>query len=291
MATGRAAAAIGSDTGGSVRIPASLNGLVGFKTSDGRIPTDGAVPLSTTLDTVGPIARTVDDAWIVYQALAADRPSRLEPARGPLSLAVPSAVLHDEVEPTVATAFEAWLERIEAAGHELHRLELPELREIVELYRSYGSFANHEAYALHRELFERHGASIDPRVAARILPFAERPASDYLALVFGRRELAPRIWSHLAPFHGVLAPTVPLLAPSTAALTGDDEAYRRANGRCLRNTMLFNFLGGPALSVPIARVAAPGGDGGARASVGGMVATAPGRDEAAARIARMLAAA
>jgi aspartyl-tRNA(Asn)/glutamyl-tRNA(Gln) amidotransferase subunit A len=158
---------------------------------------------------------------------------------------------------------------------------VPLLSAIFDLYRAYGSFASHEALTLYQDLIESEGDDMDPRVVARILEFRGRPSTDYLKLTYARRDLQRAFWEGHRSYAAILGPTVAILPPRIADLEGDDGAYFRANGLCLRNTMLFNFLGGPALSVPAGR--SPGG-----LPVGVMIATAPGQDGLAVSIGRLL---
>ncbi len=158
VARGLAVAAIGSDTGGSVRIPASFNGLVGLKTTDGAVPTEGCVPLSTTLDTLGPITKTVEDAWHVWRVLAGQTPTEFVP-RDPteLKFLAPTTVLQEDLDPEVRGAFEQACERLEALGATVERRELSVLEEIVSARVRYGSFAGLESLALYEDLIEREG--------------------------------------------------------------------------------------------------------------------------------------
>ena len=277
VAKGLACAAVGSDTGGSVRIPAAFNGIVGLKTTDGALPTDGCVPLSTTLDTLGPMTRTVEDAWCLWRALAARPYKKLEPAPDKLNLLVPTNVVFDEADAEVVTAFEVVLDDLETQGHSLERRKVPELDEIRDLYNRYGSFAGHESLALYEEMMRTRADDIDPRVSKRIL-HGERPASDYIRLGYARQELLRRFWETYNAYDAVLAPTVAILPPTVASLA-EDEAYFTANRLCLRNTMLFNFLSGPAASVPC-------GVTGAGLSVGLMVAVSPNQEALALSIAK-----
>ncbi len=271
VARGDAFAALGSDTGGSVRIPAAFNRLVGLKPTDGALPMEGTVPLSTTLDTIGPIARTLDDVWSVWRALRGRAPSptpRVDPDA--LRLLVPETVVQDDLDPEVALAFEAALSAAAAAGCDLDLRPVPELDALNGLYPRYGGFAAHEALVLHEELLAEAGDALDPRVARRILAVRERPARDYVALRYARERLGRAFWERAAGYDAVLTPTVACLAPAIRDLQEDDDAYARANALVLRNTTLFNLLGGPAVTVPIG---APDGP-----AVGGGVATAPGRE-------------
>ena len=281
VAAGLAAAALGSDTGGSVRIPASVNGIVGLKTTDGRIPTEGAVPLSTTLDTLGPLARDADDAWALYQAMAAEPHHDLPEPPQKLVVLAPTTVLQAELEPAVERVFRAALERLAALGMEVRQEALPMLAEIPELYRRYGSFASHEAFALYEAILKERGEAMDPRVVARILKVGGRPSADYIRLGYARAALRRRFWPELAGVDAVVAPTLAIVPPRIDALS-DDGAYVEANARMLRNTTVFNVLASPAASVPA-------GDTPDGLSVGLMVATRPGEEGLALGIARRLA--
>lgn len=282
VAKNLACAAIGSDTGGSVRIPASFNGIVGLKTTNGSIPNDGVVALSTTLDTLGPITRTVEDAWFVWRALAAKKvkPFELE-LRKSLRLLVPTNLVLDEADDEVKLAFNAALKVYAELGHEIVQKELPELSQIPDYYRRYGSFASHESLALYQDMLEARGSDIDPRVSKRILEFKHRPATDYLRLSFAQQALSRRFWENYCHFDAVLLPTVAILPRRIEALEGDDEAYFHTNALVLRNTMLFNFLAGPATTVPCATTK----EG---LAVGLMVATAPHSEKLSLAIAALI---
>ncbi|MGH7543228.1 MAG: amidase [Gemmatimonadota bacterium] len=277
VARGLACVAIGSDTGGSVRIPAAFNGIVGLKTTDGAIPMEGCVPLSTTLDTLGPLARTVADAWHAWRAMAELPPAPFpELPDAPLALLVPEG-LATGLEPEVGRAFEDVSRRLAAAGHMLVRRPVPVLDRVAELYARHGTFAGIEGLALHRELLQRGGGRIDPRVSTRILACASRTADDLARLVEARARIRREMDEVARPYDAVLAPTVPILPPRIADL-GSDRAYLEANASVLRNTQIFNFLGWPAASVPCGGTA----DG---LSVGLMVAAGPCGEERVLRIA------
>ena len=267
--------ALGTDTGGSVRIPAAFNGIVGLKTSNALIPKDGVTPLSSTLDTIGPLTRTLEDAWHLLNAMTGRAHSSFTP-RVPekLRLLVPSNVVFDDADAQVKTAFETSCEKLGKQGHELERRDIPEFDEILNLYKTYGSFASHESLALYEELLSSRPDDFDPRVVHRILEFRGRPATDYLRLSYARDKLLKAFWQRYRAYDAFLCPTVAILPP-TFAETVQDEDYFRLNGLCLRNTMLFNFLGGPALSVPGENVMIDG----KMLSVGLMLATAPGTEK------------
>ena len=280
VASGLAAAALGSDTGGSVRIPAAVNGIVGLKTTDGRIPTEGAVPLSTTLDTIGPLARDADDAWALFQAMAAEPYRELSEPPERLVLLAPTTVLQDELDGAVAEVFRDALTRLDGLGMEVREADMPLLSEVAQLYRRYGSFASHEAFALYEGLLTRRGDAMDPRVVARILQVGGRPSADYIRLGYARADLRRRFWPELAGVDAILAPTLSILPPRIDAL-GEDADYFAANARMLRNTTVFNVLASPAVSVPA-------GDSPEGLSVGLMVVTRPGEEALALGIGRRL---
>ncbi|MGH7550391.1 MAG: amidase [Gemmatimonadota bacterium] len=279
VAAGLACAAIGSDTGGSVRIPAAFNGIVGLKTTDGAIPMEGCVPLSPTLDTLGPLARTVPDAWHLWRGLA-DLPPMPFPGAplGHLSLLAPTQLLRD-VDPEVERGFEVAWDRLQAAGHRIERRNVPLLDEISVLYERHGTFAGIEGFSLHRQLLERDEGGMDPRVSTRILRYRDRTPDDYARLVEGRERIRGDFEELAGGYDAIVAPTVAILPPRIADLASD-EAYLDANARVLRNTQVFNFLGCPAASVPCRRTAG-------RLSIGFMVATRPDEEELALRIAAL----
>lgn len=274
VAAGLAAVAVGSDTGGSVRIPAAVNGLVGLKVTDGRVPTDGCLALSTTLDTIGPMARTADDAWALYQALVAEPPRPLAPVRETLTFLAATTLMTDDLDAATAEGYEAGLARLEELGHTVRRAELPLLLEAPGAYDTYGSYASHEVWALYQEEFEARGPEFDQRVLQRVLRFKGRPSSDYIRLGFARAAFQRRFWAELTGVDAVVAPTIPHVAVRTADVLTDDEAYHRENNRILRNTAPFNFLGSPAVSVPCATTASG-------LSIGLMVVTRPREEELA----------
>jgi aspartyl-tRNA(Asn)/glutamyl-tRNA(Gln) amidotransferase subunit A len=249
VAENLACAAIGSDTGGSVRIPASFNGLVGLKTTNGDISTEGCAALSTTLDTLGPIAKNIDDTWLLYLAMKGKPFEKLEPPKHKLTFLIPTTVVLNEMDDEVTTAFEATYQRLEQQGHQLNRQAVPEFQKIVDLYSKYGSFASHESLAMYEEMLELFGDEIDPRVGKRILMLKGRPSSDYLKLVYAQHRLIKDFWQTYKNVDAILCPTVPILPPTIESLSSD-LAYFKANNLVLRNTSLFNFLAGPSLSVP-----------------------------------------
>lgn len=281
VASQLAAVAVASDTGGSVRIPAAVNGIVGLKVTDGRIPTDGCAALSTTLDTIGPLARTAEDAWALYLAMTAEphRPLAQAPAR--LTLLAPTTLLTDDLDDATLTGFEQGLARLEALGHHVRREPLPILMEAPAAYSRFGSFASHEVWALYQDLFESRRHDFDPHVADRVYLYANRPSSDYIRLNYARADFQRRFWPSLSGVDAVVGPTIPHVPVRIAEVLTDDEAYHRENNRILRNTAPFNVLGSPAVSVPVATTV----DG---LSIALMIVTRPLEEELALGVARAL---
>jgi aspartyl-tRNA(Asn)/glutamyl-tRNA(Gln) amidotransferase subunit A len=246
---GMAAAALGTDTGGSCRIPAALCGLVGFKPTAKRVPLDGSVPLSTSLDSIGPIAASVAGCAVLDAVLAGQgvRPPREFPLAG-LRVAVPQTLVFDGIDDDVARAFAAARTALSEAGVSITDIPLRELSELGRI-NAKGGFGAAEAYAFHRPLIENKAALYDPRVLSRILRGREQDAADYIDLLRARADFIRRVGAIVAPFDALLLPTVPIVAPRIADL--DDEiAYRDTNLLLLRNPTIANFLDACAISLP-----------------------------------------
>ena len=252
VATGAAWAALGSDTGGSIRIPAALQGLVGFKNTARLTPTEGAVPLSTTLDTTCAITRSVRDAVLLHELLA-DRRVQLEgrPLRG-YRLGVPTTLLLDGLDTPVSAAFERSLAALRAAGAQIDEVDLASIADAAALNAA-GGFPAAESWAWHRRLLAERGALYDPRVALRIRRGEHMSAADYIDLQRERRAWIARMHEAMRGFDAMLSPTVPIIAPALEPLIANDEAFFAVNGQLLRNPSLVNFLDGCALSLPCHR--------------------------------------
>jgi aspartyl-tRNA(Asn)/glutamyl-tRNA(Gln) amidotransferase subunit A len=280
VALGQAVAALGSDTGGSIRIPAALCGLVGFKNTQRRTPLEGAFPLSFTLDTVCAMARRVSDCLIVDGVLAG-APLQVPPRTlAGLRLALPQTLLLDALEPAVATAFERALQRLSAAGAAIVALPLPELAEVAQI-NAPGGLSAIEAWATHHAAMRTQRGAFDHRVAQRIALGEGVSAADYIRLQQRRRAWITRTTAALQGFDAVVCPTVPITAPPIAELLASgprsDDAFFKANGLLLRNTFAFNFLDGCAFTLPCQ---APG-----ELPVGLMLAAPGGHDAALAGVA------
>jgi aspartyl-tRNA(Asn)/glutamyl-tRNA(Gln) amidotransferase subunit A len=249
---GMAHGALGTDTGGSCRIPAAYNGIVGYKPTQQRVPLDGGVPLSFSLDSFGPLARTVEccatlDAVLADEPIVALRP---RPIKG-MRLAVPTTVVLDELDPAVAKAFERALENLSRAGALIEHIEVPEFLD-VGIMNTKGGFAAAESYAWHRYLLTSKGDIYDPRVSVRILRGEGISAADYIDLLNARRSLIARADVRLAPFDALVMPTTANTPPRIADLA-DDKAFTVANLRSLRNCSLINTIDGCAISLPAHR--------------------------------------
>jgi aspartyl-tRNA(Asn)/glutamyl-tRNA(Gln) amidotransferase subunit A len=247
-----AVAAVGTDTGGSCRIPAAFCGIVGFKPTASRVPTQGAFPLSATLDSVGPLAATVGCCAAMDSVLAGDPVPDLAPfPLDALSLAVPQTMVLDDVEPAVAQAFDHALRQLRNAGARI--IEIP-LRELAELraINAKGGIVTAESYAIHRRHIARAGEMYDPRVRTRILRGQEQDAADYIDLLQARADLIRRVRPIALPYDALVMPTTPLIPPRIADLEAE-EAYRRTNMLVLRNPSIANFLDVCSISIPCHR--------------------------------------
>jgi aspartyl-tRNA(Asn)/glutamyl-tRNA(Gln) amidotransferase subunit A len=252
VARGLVPAAIGTDTGGSVRIPAAFNGVIGYKASSGRYPMDGVFPLSQTLDTLGVFAHNVADAIVVDAAMCGLlAPTVRGAAISGLRILAPSNVVLDDCEPAVIENFEAALSRLARAGAVVERGPMPVFDEILALSARHGTIVAAEAYALHKARVEGPEAErLDHRIVRRIRLAAAMPMVDYIAILQARSRLIEQTRQLLSGRCLVAMPTVPHTAPSIAALEADDEFFFRTNAKTLRNTMLGNFLGWCGVSFP-----------------------------------------
>jgi amidase/aspartyl-tRNA(Asn)/glutamyl-tRNA(Gln) amidotransferase subunit A len=249
VATGAAWAALGSDTGGSIRIPAALQGLVGFKNTARSTPSAGCVPLSPTLDTVCAITRSVRDAVLLHELLA-QRHVRL-PGRplAALRFGVPRGLFVDRLDTAVAAAFERTLQTLSRAGAQVEEIALPAMDHIGTLQTG-GGFPAAESWAWHRRRLAERSADYDPRVALRIRRGEAIGAADYIDLLNARAAWITHMEASLRGFDAMLSPTVPMVAPPLQPLIDSDDAFFAANALLLRNPSVVNLLDGCALSLP-----------------------------------------
>ena len=245
---GMAHGALGTDTGGSCRIPAAFNGIVGFKPTQRRVPLDGAVPLSPTLDSIGPLARTVACCAVLDAVLAneAITPLPPRPIKG-MRLAVPTTVALDELEDEVAHVFERALKKLADQGASIERIAVPEFLDVAPMSVK-GGFPAAESYAWHRYLIASKGNIYDARVASRILRGESQSAADYIDLINARKSLIARATVRLAPYDALILPTTANTPPRIADMA-DDKAFTKANLLALRNSTLINMIDGCAISL------------------------------------------
>jgi aspartyl-tRNA(Asn)/glutamyl-tRNA(Gln) amidotransferase subunit A len=250
VSDGMAAFALGTDTGGSVRIPAALCGIAGFKPTAARVPREGAFPLSRTLDSVGPLAPSVACCATIFQVLAGETPRPLEPAQlNGLRLVVPKNHMLDDLDIEVSEAFQSAVQRLSRRGAKIVEITVSEFDEAAKASAG-GGITPPEAYAVHRRWIERQ-QDIDPRVLERILRGGSVSAPDYIDLLATRSNLMKRFARANYDVDALIMPTVPRIAPRIEGLERSPESFRLANGNMLRNTNLINFLDGCAVSLPI----------------------------------------
>lgn len=254
-AEGTARMGLGSDTGGSIRIPAALNGCVGFKPTYGRIPLDGAFPLSYALDTIGPLAKTVADCAATDAVLAGEQPWTLTPAPlAGLRLAIPRGRLFGQMEPEVEQAFEASAARLTRAGARISDISIEDLLQELADAMAKAPFVAMEAAAVHAEWMEERARDFDPRVLARVRVGAKAAAPDYIRLVNKRAELVARMRGRLADIDALILPTTPIRAPKISELIASDDQFWTANGLMLRNTTVGNIFTFTGISLPCPQV-------------------------------------
>jgi aspartyl-tRNA(Asn)/glutamyl-tRNA(Gln) amidotransferase subunit A len=249
VADGMCVLALGSDTRGSIRIPAALCGVVGFKPTTRRVPRDGVLPLSYTLDSVGPLANSVAECAIADAILAAERNTNLLdlPVRG-LRLLLPRSNLLDDLDAHVAEAFAAALDTLRRAGAHIVDTPMPAFDRQDEYFRG-GGLAGAEAFAIHAP-WRHRSSEYDPRVGKRIALGGALSAAEYVELGRLRDACIEAVTAAAAPFDALLLPSVACIAPAIAEATASDEAYFRCNARILRNAGIVNFFDGCAVTLP-----------------------------------------
>lgn len=274
VAAGLVPVAMGTDTGGSVRIPAALNGIVGYKATRGRYAMEGVYPLATSLDSLGPLCRSVQDAiWVDAAVRGLTAPTVACQSLKGIEIVMPRNVVFDGLGPGVAEAFGGGVERLRSAGALVNPIEIPAFDEILVLMAKYGALVTAEAFALHRERLEGpEAARMDHRVVMRTRLGEKTSMPDYIAILAARARLIADteklIGNRLIAF-----PSVAHVAPPIAALERDDELFVATNGKTLRNTALGNFLDWCGVSIPC-------GKGEADMPVGFLLSAPAKRDEA-----------
>ncbi|SVB59717.1 uncharacterized protein METZ01_LOCUS212571, partial [marine metagenome] len=280
VATGMAAAAIGSDTGGSVRVPAAWNGLVGFKTSINALSTRGVLPLSPSFDTVGPLTRCVADAAALFAIMGARPAVDLVGTRASrLNLLVAESVVWDHVEAPVEKATRAAIAQLQEAGAKVNYSPIPEFEEITAAVKYHGGVVLAEAYACWKSLIDTQSESIDPNVLSRFHQGRDMSACDVEAVRTAIREITPKLYRRLAGYDALVAPTISIMPPPLADVERDIDSYRVANGRALRNTQLGNLLACCALTLPVGSPQTP---------VGLMIMAPAGEDDRLLRVGKAI---
>ena len=254
VAEGMTPLALGTDTGGSCRVPAAYNGTVGFKPTHGALPSEGIWPLAPGFDVAGPFARTVTDAALAFDLMAGRTP-RPPVERPPSSmvLGIPQDLVLEDLDPPVATAFEKALSALSRAGAqlvEIHNITMPRIRE-------QGIIAASEAWSVHADMLRRHGDAYDPRVRWRLSMGKDISPERVAAMQRMREEMTGAFAASCGICDAWIMPTVPNLPPPIAALEEDDETYARLNFMALRNTFTANFLDACAISLPATATGEP----------------------------------
>ena len=249
VALAMAAGALGTDTGGSIRIPSAFCGLTGFKPTAATVSLAGTVPLSRSLDSAGPIANSVDCCAILQAALSGQEMSTEAPRLAGLRFGYTSDFVGAGVDAQVQQAFDAALAALRAAGALVEQFDFPELLQLPAINGGGGLVAA-EAWHWHRQLLEQRGAQYDQRVAARIRRGQQQGAAEYIDLLDARAHLRVIAQQRLAPYDAWLMPSVAIVAPEVAPLEADDATFFATNGLVLRNASVINFLDGCALSLP-----------------------------------------
>lgn len=281
VADGMSEIAIGSDTGGSTRIPAALCGIIGWKPTQRRVPTEGAFPLSYALDSIGPMAKSVADCALADAVMAGEQPWELQPAPlAGLRLGVPQGLLLENMDAHVAKAFEAALSRLGQAGALVSEQSLAPLLEDMAAVNAKAGFAAAEAFQIHRAWMDSRAADFDPRVRARIERGRNLSAADYIEMQQRRAALIRAMDVRLADLDALVLPTTPIPAPRIADLAASDEAFTSANIALLRNTSVWNFFDCCAISLPL-----PAGIRSGDLHVGLMLVARHGQDRRLLRIA------
>ena len=251
-----ALAAIGTDTGGSCRIPAAFCGVVGYKPTARRVPLQGVLPLSPSLDSVGPLANSVACCATIDAILAGEpAPELPDLSLSGLRLAIPTNYLLEGMDAPTERAIDRAVQRLDRAGARIDQRDFKTL-DLIQQSHQRGGFAVVEAYAWHRDMLAKDGARYDPRVAGRIAPGAGMAAADYIALVEARKTIKRVFAAEMAPYDALMLPTVPIAPPPIATFAAD-EAYWRLNSLILRNPSGINFLDGCAISLPCHEAGAP----------------------------------
>ncbi len=251
VAEGTSEISIGTDTGGSVRIPAAFNGIVGFKPTARRVPTKGAFPLSYTLDSIGPLARTVQQCADADAVMAGEEPSEVVPfPLNNLRIGVPRGIMLDDVDPAVGAAFDGQLKKLAQHGVRFVDVHVDDLVDAMRQAISVAPIASIEAAAIHQPWLEHYAAAYDQRVLRRIQAGSSIPAPIFVRTMRARNDLIAGMDRRLAPLDALMMPTVPIVAPLTKPLLDDDDVFTRVNLQVLRNPSFGNLFDLTGISLP-----------------------------------------
>ena len=276
VADGMCEIAIGSDTGGSTRIPAALCGVVGWKPSRQRVPTEGAFPLSFTLDSIGPLAKSVAECAAADAVMAGDKPQALQPASlAGLRLGIVQGMPFESIDDTVAKAWQGAIAALGKAGAKLSDETIALIPEMIAC-NAKGGFAPTEAFAIHRDRLKRRGGDVDQNIRARIERGGTVSAADYVDMAQERARLIRAMDARMAGLDALILPTTPIVAPRLDEVA-TPESFGQKNMLLLRNTSMMNFFDLCAISLPL-----PRGQG---LSAGLMVVARNGQDDHLFRIA------
>ncbi len=252
VAEGTSEISIGTDTGGSVRIPAAFNGVTGFKPTVGRVPTTGAFPLSYTLDSIGPLARTVQQCAYADAIMSGGEPQAIVPfPLENLRIGIPRGLMFENVDAVVGAAFEAQVKALEQKGARVVDVAIDDLIMAMRQATSPGPIAAIEAAAIHADWLDSRAADYDKRVLSRIVAGRSVTAAAFIRILRARNDLIAAMDARLAQFDALVLPTVPTVAPAIAPLETDDELFGRINLQTLRNPMLGNLFQLTGVSLPI----------------------------------------
>jgi len=275
VAAGLVPVSIGTDTGGSIRIPAAFNGVVGYKATRGRYSMDGVFPLARSLDSLGSLCHTVQDAaWVDAAMRGLPAGMTLQPlAIRDFSFVIPETIFFDDAQWEVVEAFELAVERLAKAGAKIRREAFPDFSAIFDLMAKNGALVTAEAFVLHRErILGTAAADMDPRVVKRTLLGETITLANYMQTLAERDRMIAAFEAHLEPGALLLSPTLPHVAPALQPLLDDEDLFFRMNGKTLRNTLIGNFLDWCGVSIPC-------GTGAGAMPVGLMISGPRGSDE------------
>ena len=252
VAAGLVPVAMGTDTGGSIRIPAAFNGVVGYKATRGRYAMEGVFPLAKSLDSLGPLCHTVQDAvWVDAAMRGKPAPGIARGSVGGLPLVVPETIFFDGIETGVADAFEAALDRLGRAGARITRQPFPLFAELFDLMARLGPLVTAEAFALHRDRLASPAAGrMDRRVVMRCRLGERTSMPDYIAMLDARERMMKALARAVPRDTLLVSPTLPHVAPPIAPLVADDDLFVATNGKTLRNTSIGNFFDWCGVSIP-----------------------------------------